>query len=247
MAHLHGKHRAGDGVEMRYEPNGSGVSFALLALAVLVAAVPVSGQQTLFNVPSADVLGPTQVYLEEDNLWRSGRPDDTFFTGRGVVGLGDHVEGGVNLGGFVARGRTVPTGTLELKWQPLHNSEWSLTGGVQGLFYLRGGTDGSPSAQLYAHAAWVPRDGTRITAGAWYATSGFADVGVARGALAGFEQRIAPALNFQADWFSGKNGIGYFTPGFALTLGKWVLYGGWSLKNGEPHENAALLEVGLNL
>ncbi|HVN76798.1 MAG TPA: hypothetical protein VMT19_10810 [Thermoanaerobaculaceae bacterium] len=219
----------------------------LLAAAAWIGwgfAVPVRAQQTLFNVPSADVLEAGKLYLEEDNLWRPGRPDDTYLTARAVVGLGCNLESGVNLGGFVVRGRTVPTGTLELKWQPLHTSEWSVTGGVQGLFYLRGGADGSPSAQLYGHAAWVPRDGTRITAGAWYATSGFADVGVTRGVLAGFEQRIARSLNFQADWFSGGNGIGYFTPGFALTLGKWVLYGGWSLKNGEPHENAALVEVG---
>ena len=228
-------------------PLGRAAALAALAMAVGLAATPAAAQQTLFSVPSADVLDPGKVYLEEDNLWRSGRPEDTFFTVRGVVGLGEHAEGGVNLGGFAAQGRSVPTAMLALKWQPYHDAQWSLTGGVHGLFYVRGGADGSPSAHVYAHAAWTPADGTRITAGGWYATSGFADVGVTRGVLAGFEQRLAPSFNFQADWFSGRNGIGYFTPGFTLTLGQWVVYAGWSLKNGEPHENGALIEVGLNL
>ncbi len=221
-----------------------GVALTLAALAWTPAA---SAQQTLFNVPSADVLEPGKVYLEEDNLWRSGRPEDTFFTLRGVVGLGEHVEGGVNLDGVAPRGRSAPTTMLALKWQPLHTSQWSLTGGVHGLFYVRGGSDGSPSAHVYAHAAWTPVEGTRLTAGGWCATSGFADAGATRGVLAGFEQRIAPSLNFQADWYSGRNGLGYLTPGFALTLGRWVLYGGWTLKNGEPCENGALIEVGANL
>ena len=219
----------------------------LVATAEGLVARHSSAQQTLFNVPSADVLDAGKVYLEEDNLWRPGRPEDTFFTARGVAGLGDHLEAGLNLGGFVAEGRSVPTGTLALKWQPVHSGAWAFTAGVHGLFFLRGSTDGSPSAHVYGHAAFTPADGTRITGGAWYSTSGYADTGVTRGILAGFEQRIVPSLNFQADWYSGHNEIGYFTPGFALTLGKWVVYAGYSFKNEDSHENAVLIEVGLYL
>ena len=222
-------------------------TLTLAAMLEWSAARPAGAQQTLFNVPSADVLESGKVYLEEDNLWRSGRPEDTFFTLRGVAGLGEHAEGGVNVGGFVAQGRPVPSATLALKWQPYRAGAWALTAGIHGLFFLRGSTDGSPSAHVYGHAAFTPADGTRITGGVWYATSGFADTGVTRGVLAGFEQRIAPSLNFQADWYSGRNGLGYFTPGFALTLGQWVIYAGYSFKNQDSHENAALIEVGRNL
>jgi len=223
------------------------------AVAACIAAVgwflPCEGraQQTLFNVPSADVLEAGKSYFEEDNLWRSGRPKESYFTLRGVIGVGDRVEAGVNLGGFVASGRSVPTATVAVKWQPLHTSVWAVTVGAHGLFFFRGDADGSPSGHLYAHAAWTPRDGTRITAGGWTSTSGYADVRPTHGELAGFEQRIAPSLTFQTDWYSGRNALGYLTSGFALTLGRWVVYGGWSLKNGEPHENGGLVEVGLNL
>ena len=207
---------------------------------------PAAAQQTLFNVPSADVLPAGKLYLEEDDLWRPGRGKDTYFTLRAVAGLGGSVEAGVNLGGLVADGRSAPTANLALKWQPVHTPTWALTAGVHGQLFLRGGADGSPSGHAYAHAAWTPFDGTRVTAGAWYATSGYADVGVAKGVLAGLEQHVSPKLVFQADWYSGRNGLGYFTPGFAWTVGPWVLYGGYSVKNGDSHENAVLVEVGWN-
>jgi hypothetical protein len=222
-------------------------------IAVLLTGVALSGcafiapsaaQQTLFNVPSADVLPAGKLYLEEDDLWRPGRGEDTFFTLRAVAGLSGSVEAGVNLGGLAAQGRAVPNAIVALKWQPVHTSQWSVTVGVHGLFLLRGGADGSPSGHAYAHAAWTPTDGTRITAGIWYATSGYAGSGVAKGVLAGFERHLSPVLVVQADWYSGRNGLGYFTPGLAWTIGPWVVYGGYSVKNGDSHENAALIEVG---
>ena len=223
---------------------GRTVLKAGLVLIGCAFTVPARAQQTLFNLPSADVLEAGKFYFEEDNLWRPGRGEDTFFTLRVVGGLGSAVEAGVNLGGLVAEGRTVPNAILALKWQPLHTPEWSVTAGVHGQFFLRGTADGSPSGHAYAHTAWTPVDGTRITAGGWYASSGYADTGVTKGALLGFEQHLGPTLVFQADWFSGHNGLGYLTPGFALTLGDWVMYAGCSMKNGDSHENAALIELG---
>lgn len=215
-----------------------------LVLSGCALIAPAAAQQTLFNVPSADVLPAGKLYLEEDNLCRPGRGEDTFFALRAVAGLGSSVEAGMNLGGLAAQGRSVPNAIVALKWQPVRTSQWSVTAGVHGLFFLRGGVDGSPSGHLYAHAAWTPVDGTRITAGVWYATSGYADIGVAKGVLAGFEQHLSAALVFQADWYSGRNGLGYLTPGLAWTIGPWVIYGGYSVKNGDPNENAALIEVG---
>lgn len=205
---------------------------------------PAGAQQTLFNVPSADVLEPGKLYLEEDSLWRPGRPEDTYFTLRAVAGLGGAVEAGVNLGGLAAEGRSAPAAILAVKWQPLHASRWAVTTGINGQFFLRGSRDGSPSAHAYAHAAWTPVEGTRFTGGVWYATSGYADTGVTKGVLGGIEQRLSSTLVFQADWYSGRNGLGYLTPGFAWTIDQWVVYAGYSVKNGDSNENAVLVELG---
>ncbi len=38
------------------------------------------------------------------------------------------------------------------------------------------------------------------------------------GVILGYEQPIHPKVTIVADWFSGKNFFGYFTPGVSFTL-----------------------------
>ncbi len=38
------------------------------------------------------------------------------------------------------------------------------------------------------------------------------------GLLAGYEQPVTGTVSIVADWFSGKNGLGYLTPGVSITL-----------------------------
>ena len=57
-------------------------------------------------------------------------------------------------------------------------------------------------------------------------------VGPRAGAIVGYEQPIHAKASIVADWFSGKNGIGYFTPGVSITLpGSGLLNAGYSLGN----------------
>ena len=46
-------------------------------------------------------------------------------------------------------------------------------------------------------------------------------VGPKAGAISGYEQPVHPKASIVADWFSGKNGFGYFTPGVSFTLPEW--------------------------
>ncbi len=219
-----------------------------LAVAVVflaLAAGTVSAQQTIFNVPSADVLDKGKVYLEEDNLWRPQDPNFAVFTVRGVYGLGAHVEAGFNFGGFVTPGRSTPTAVAAVKWQPLKEGNFALTVGAHGLFFLRGSEDGDPAGHFYGHASYAFPTNTRITAGGWVATPGYAGADTKTGALVGFEQKIVDHLNLIGDWFSGKNGIGYVTPGISSTWGGWTLYAGYSFKNGDSKGNAMLFELGV--
>src|SRR5204862_5517360 len=38
------------------------------------------------------------------------------------------------------------------------------------------------------------------------------------GVILGYEQPIHPKASIVADWYSGKNSVGYFTPGISITL-----------------------------
>ena len=195
-------------------------------------------------MPSADVLDKGKTYLEADALGRPQDPSFGFFTMRGVYGFGSNIEAGANFGGFAASGRSVPFATVNIKWQPWHNDNLAFTTGAFGLFYLRGSRDGDPAALWYGEASYKLPTNTRLTAGGYWASSGYAAPDPQAGAMLGFEQKINDHLNLIADWFSGDNALGYFTPGVSVPLGNWTIYAGYSIKNGDSKGNAILFELG---
>jgi len=203
------------------------------------------GQQTIFNLPNADVLERGKTYLEVDLLGRPQSPTFAAFNGRGVWGLGGRVEAGLNLGGWTVPGRSIPVATPNVKWQPSTFGKCSATAGAFGLFFLRGAGDGTPAALGYTHLACRLPTQTRATAGAYWASSGYAAAGVQKGVLAGLEQRVVDGWTIAADWFSGRNGLGYFSPGMIVGVGRWTVYASYSLKNGAAKGNAFLFELGL--
>src|SRR5260370_10414994 len=73
-------------------------------LVILLVFFPVCGaygQQTVFDVPSADVLDKGKVYFELDGTVRGVDPLATF-TPRIVVGIGHRIEVGMNFDGLSA-------------------------------------------------------------------------------------------------------------------------------------------------
>ena len=226
---------------------------AAAAIALALIAVPAIAQQTIFNVPSADVLDPGKVYLEVDELFRPSDPKVSSTTIRGVVGVFPRVEAGVNFGGFVSPGPIAPTATIAVKAQPVRAGDFALTAGGLGLFYLRGSGDGKPAGMGYGFGSYrLPKLGTRIGFGGWYASAGFVHPphrvfgSSTGGALATFEQPLpwVKGLSLAADWWSGENAISYVSPGWIYTFGHWTAYAAYSIKNGDSKGNAGLIELG---
>jgi hypothetical protein len=228
----------------RRRPTPLAVATAFLFAAL---ALPLRAQQTIFNVPSADVLDPGKVYLEADELFRPTDPKFSSTTVRGVVGVVPRLEAGVNFGGLVSPGPVVPTASVAVKIQPLKLGDFAATIGGFGLFYLRGSEDGNPSGQGWGHLSYrLPEIGTRIAVGGWYASAGYAKPDSTGGALASIEQPIpwVKGLSLAADWWSGKNSIGYVSPGIVYGFGPWTAYAAYSIKNGDSRGNAGLIELG---
>src|SRR5439155_14019483 len=69
---------------------------AKLSLFLLFLCTGVSAQQTVFNVPSGDVLGRGKVYGELDLTYRPTNASGTL-TPRIVVGVGHRIETGLNV------------------------------------------------------------------------------------------------------------------------------------------------------
>src|SRR5438132_13172365 len=93
---------------------------ALFALVMAALSIKAHAQQTVFNVPTTDVLDKGKVYFELDV---SAKPNDSAavnkfssFVPRLVVGAGHHIEAGVNLLGNVQPGPDSTTIAPTIKW-----------------------------------------------------------------------------------------------------------------------------------
>lgn len=227
----------------------------IAVLAMMMASFKVHAQQTIFNVPSADVMAPKTVYLENDWYIRSWNTDsgksETAY-GRGVVGLGKNIEVGINAGPFDLLNTNNPFIYVAAKWRPvLHEITGRHKPGAIGFYLgnnvgvgLHDQVKGKTSDLAYgAFSIRLPDLQTRLGIGPYYATKQF--FGKRRaGTLATMEQPIPGIDNLvmAADWFSGDGG--YFTPG--IIYGRWnfTFYLGYGLANTGRQDDLLTMEIG---
>lgn len=212
------------------------------------------GQQTIFNVPTTDVLDKGKVYFELD---ASLKPTDgsvvtkfSSFVPRVVVGAGNHFEMGLNVTGNIQPGADSTTLVPTIKWKPYQGKDngWALVVGdnlyvpVRNRAYKAGN-------YVYAEMSKTFKGGTRITFGGYDFTHNVVATANRAGGQFGFEQPLNKKASFAADWYTGKHAAGYFTPGFVFKVGPKVTgYAGYSIGNqslsGGNH--FLLLEFGYN-
>lgn len=214
------------------------MKYPILAAAVLIgSAVFVSAQQTIFNVPTTDVLRRGQVYVELDASFKfsSQAALNRFssFVPRVVVGAGHNVEVGLNVTGNVQPGADSTTLSPTVKWKFYENKkkDTALIAGTN--FYI------PVTNRTYNFGTWsyveISRtiNKTRLTAGGYVASKNvFAANAVRAGGQFGFEQTVNNKLTIAADWITGKHASGYFTPGFIYKpTPKVTAYLGYSIGN----------------
>ncbi len=191
------------------------------------------GQQTIFNVPTTDVLDKGKVYAELDV---SLKPTDgalipkfSSFVPRIVVGAGSRVEIGLNITGNIQPGLDSTTLVPTIKWKPYQGKDngWAFVVEMSKAF----------------------KSGTRVTVGGYDFTRSVVTSANRAGGQFGFEQPLARKVTFAADWFTGKHSAGYFTPGLVFRVGPKVTgYAGYSIGNQNPSKgnHFFLLELGYN-
>jgi hypothetical protein len=225
---------------------------AVFRLAVLLisalAAQPLMAQSTIFNIPTTDTVAKGKTYIEFDFLPQIPEPDFAnrayTYNPRLVVGVSSDVEAGVNAPFF----QTPPTTNVflepNLKWRFFNDDKAGIAAAVGGIVFTPvNHRDGQPTyAQLYGEFSKKVKSGMygpRFTLGAYGVVNGGESwVGPRAGALVGYEQPIQSKISVVADWFSGKNTFGYFTPGISITLpANGVFNAGYSLGNNSYHGN----------
>lgn len=220
--------------------------------ALLLAGGDLRAQQTIFNVPTTDVLDRGKVYAELDV---SLKPTNSTlvnkfssFVPRVVVGAGSRVEVGLNITGNIQPGADTTTLVPAVKWKPYQGKDngIAIVLGDHLFFPVR---NRSYNAGNYAEISKTFKSGPRLTAGGYDFTRNVVAGANRAGGQFGFEHPVNKKLTLAVDWFTGKHNAGYFTPGLVFKVGsKLTGYAGYSIGN----QHAArgnhffLLEVGYN-
>ena len=197
----------------------------MVGLAV-VAVQPAAAQSTIFNIPTTDTVAPKKGYFEFDYLAQLPKPDSgqfQIFMPRLVVGVAPNVEVGVNFANttYSDDGGTFSQIQPNLKVKFYNNDDAGVAAAAGVIFYtgLNKRDDQDSFSLFYAEVSKKVKSGNygpRFHGGIYGSASYGDDEQV--GAILGYEQPLSGKVSFVADWFSGKNFWGYFTPGISVTL-----------------------------
>ena len=214
---------------------------SLVTIVILLAGglfTNAQAQQTIFNVPSSDVLDRGKVYFELDATYKFNNDDAasrfSSFVPRIVVGAGGRVEIGLNVNGNIQPGHDATTLSPTIKWKAYDGGDngWAFVVGDNVFIPVRNrGYDAGNYA--YAQFSKTFKTKTRLTAGGYHFSENVGALNAQRaGGQFGIEQPITDRFGLAADWFTGKHASGYFTPGFNFKPHpKVTAYFGYSIGN----------------
>lgn len=226
----------------------------ILLVVLLGTAVSVSAQQTIFNIPSTDVLDKGKVYAELDASFKANDQEAvrkfSSFVPRVVIGAGHNVEVGLNVIGNIQPGNDSTTLVPTVKWKFYENEKKNLVLIAGTNFYIpvRNRTYNFGTSSYAAVSKTINK--TRLTAGGFVASKNvFAPKAVRGGGQLGIEQTISSKLSFAADWITGRHASGYFTPGvICKPHPKVTTYWSYSIGNADAAKgnHYFLFELGYN-
>jgi hypothetical protein len=242
----------GDTLELIWR---TAVGLALFILAMAALSIKAKAQQTVFNVPTTDVLDKGKVYFELDV---SAKPNDSAavnkfssFVPRLVVGVGSSVEVGLNVLGNIQPGPDSTTLSPAVKWKAYDGKDngWAIVVGDNLFFPVR---NKAYNAGTYAYtmAQKTFNKSTRVGFGGYFFSKNVVATNANRaGGQFTFEQPVTKKLNFNVDWFTGKHAAGYATMGAAYKLtGKLTGVAAYSIGNANASRGNHFfyLELGYN-
>lgn len=226
-----------------------------IVMAVIAMAGSGLAQQTIFNVPTTDVLERGKVYVELD---ASFKPNDqeairkfSSFVPRIVVGVGGNVEVGLNVTGNIQPGADSTTLVPTVKWKFYENGKknTALIAGTNFYLPVRNRAYNFGNYSYVAVSKTINK--TRLTAGGFVASKNvFAPNAVRGGGQFGLEHSINNKLTLAADWITGRHSSGYVTPGVIYKpRPKVTTYWSYSIGNANAAKgnHYFLFELGFNL
>lgn len=241
---------------------GSSPVFQTLSATILLSLIftiplEVRAQQTIFNVPTTDVLDQGKVYAEVDVPFKPNNdpgdvvPRFSSFVPRVVVGMGGRVEIGLNLTGNIQPGADATTLVPAVKWKVYDGGDngWAIAIGTHLFIPVRNKSyDLGNHSYVMVQKTFTTK--TRVGFGGGVFTKDVVAPNANRGTgMFTTEQPVTSRFGLQADWYTGKHAAGYFTPGgyFKVTK-KMTGYAGYSIGNANVTDGNHFLyfEMGYN-
>lgn len=228
--------------------------YLLFAAIVFGSSIFTSAQQTIFNVPTTDVLDRGKVYVELDAAFKIDRTNlygrFSSFVPRIVVGVGGNVEVGLNVTGNIQPGSDSTTIVPTVKWK-FYQNEKKDTALIAGTNFFIPVRNRSYNVGTYSYLAMSKTlNKTRLTAGGFVASKNvFAPNAVRAGGQFGIEHAVNSKVTLAADWITGRHASGYFTPGVIYKPHpKVTTYWSYSIGNNQAKagNNFFLFELGYN-
>jgi hypothetical protein len=218
----------------------------LFAIGVVLSTSAIA-QETIFNVPSGDILERGKMYGEFDfsYLWEKSVGA---YTPRIVAGIGHQIEVGLNLNGITSPGPSQTTPTPTVKWRPYNQNGWGFLLGDNVFIPVQNKTYDAGN-YFYAELTKTLKSQTRFNLGAFDFTPHVFASGNKAGGQFGIEQPLSKRVTLAADWFTGNHAAGYFTPGAAIKLSsKATLYAAYEIGNSglKQGNHLLLVELGWN-
>lgn len=231
-------------------------------VAVLIPAI-IYAQQTLINLPSADITPRKRLFVLHETQARLWDPHPYWATSNFLVyGLSSTVELGATLYEVGFPMPEFSTLAMGYKWsQPILRKSlprWHLRTvlGQMITFSLRGHGKGLWTYSM--GSVQIPDFKTRIAAGITFGPRALFG-GEAPAELLGIntvafigsaEQPVTDWLDLVVEWFSGEgHEFAYLIPGVVLHAGDWTFVLGYKIANSEEEEEteSLVMEVGLTL
>ncbi len=203
------------------------VRCAFLSWLIMAAVFSVSGQSTIFNIPSTDVMGEDRLYVEGDFIAHFDKWDRGGFQTFGyrtVYGVRRKLEVGVNFF-YTRNGKTSPKELqFNTKYKVFSREKWgfAVSSGAQMFVPLNRSAGRRTFGMFYSNASKVFKKTkeTRVTGGYYTVFGAERDFGTKNGAIIGIEQPLVGKLTFTADWYTGKNRFGYSSAGLSYSFAK---------------------------
>jgi len=233
----------------------AGSRWLFFCLVIIGVSTKTHAQQTIFNVPSTDVLPKGKVYFELDTPFKINDAESvtSFYTfvPRVVVGAGKRIEMGLNIIGNIQPGPDLTTLSPTFKWKAYDGADngWAFVVG-DNLFVPVRNRAYDAGNYFYAEISKTLKTKTRLTGGGYYFTPNVVAPNANRaGGQFAIEQPITSYLSAIADWYTGKHSAGYFTSGISFKPHPKITgYFGYSIGNvGVSRGNHFFLaEIGIN-